>query len=90
MSHDPESSLPEAEKLTDVLDRASEVEMRTTSLAIDNTRRNAKPQQQPLADGTYEVTDCEECGNEIGIERLRVAIKNKYCIHCATKMERRR
>ena len=31
MSHDPDSSLPEAEKLTDVSDRASDIEQRATA-----------------------------------------------------------
>jgi RNA polymerase-binding transcription factor DksA len=90
MSHDPESTLPETEKFTDVLDRASDNEMKTTGFAVQQARKAAIPQQVPRADGTFEVTDCETCGNEIPYQRLLVAVKNKHCIHCATRQERRR
>lgn len=90
MSHDPESSLPEAEKFTDVSDRASDIEQRATAQAIYDARKNVRPQQSPRADGSFAVTDCDECGLEIGGARLAVAIKNRLCIHCATEMERRK
>ena len=90
MSHDPDSSLPEAEKLTDVSDRASDIEQRNTAQAIYDARKNTKPQQMPRADGSFAITDCDECGLEIGEARLAVAIKNRLCIHCAADLERRR
>lgn len=90
MSHDPESTLLENEKLPDVLDRASEIEMKTVGLAIQEARKRAIPQQKPDADGNFEIVDCVDCGEDIGYQRLKVAIKNKFCIYCATKQEQRR
>jgi RNA polymerase-binding transcription factor DksA len=77
-------------QLSDILDRASAIEMEATENAISDVRRHCKPQQLPRADGTYEFVDCEGCGLEIGEGRLKVAIRNLYCIHCAERMERRR
>lgn len=76
------------ERVTDESDRATQIEMETTQDAIEHNRRLCLPQQSPREDGTYAVTDCIGCGEEIGEERLRVAIKNLYCIVCIEKMER--
>ena len=90
MEHDPESTLPQSEQISDTIDRASDIEQRATAQAIYDTQRRCKPQQLPRDDGTYEVTDCDECGNEIPYGRLRVAIMNRLCVYCAEILERTR
>lgn len=79
----------ELEKYTDPLDIASRNEAIATEDALREQRKLAVPQQQPDARGKYKVTDCVECGEEIGEKRLKVATKNLLCIECATAQERR-
>ena len=79
----------ENERLTDVLDKASAAELHNTSGLIKDIQGRCRPQQLPLDDGSYAVTECEECGEEIGEQRLRVAIKNLWCVVCATTHEKR-
>lgn len=90
MQHDPESTLPEAEKFSDPYDRASDIEQRANAHAVYQVQQRSAPQQQPRADGSYAVTDCDGCGDEIGEKRLQVAIRNRLCIYCATAEEKRR
>lgn len=73
---------------SDELDRAATLSMETTSNAVAEIQQKCKQTQSPRADGTYEIEDCEDCSNEIGEGRLRAAIKNTLCIHCATRRER--
>ena len=79
----------ELEKFTDPLDIASRNEAIATEDALREQRKLAVPQQQPDAQGNYKVTECVECGEEIGEKRLKVAIKNLFCIDCATAKERK-
>lgn len=79
----------EQEKLTDESDRATRIEQEFTEDSIAEARRKAVPDQMPLPDGSYEVVDCDDCGEPIGEKRLQVAIKNRICIDCATNRERR-
>lgn len=90
MSHDPEVTLPEAEKFTDPSDRASDTEDRAREQAVYDARRKSKRTQEPDDQGQYLIVDCVECGEEIGEGRLRVSIKNTLCICCAEVSERRR
>lgn len=75
------------EKYSDPLDVASRNEMYATNEAIREQRLKCKPQQEPDADGNYLVHECLECGEDIGEERLKVAIKNLLCWDCATAQE---
>lgn len=79
----------EAERVSDESDRASNLEEMARKDALDRATRAVEQQQRPRADGTYEVTECEECGEDIGAERLRLASRNLMCWHCATEMERK-
>lgn len=74
--------------LADFLDRASAIEMESTERAIQHVQSQCKQRQTPRPDGSYEYEDCEDCGGEIGEARLKVAINNHLCIHCATVRER--
>lgn len=72
----------------DVIDQASSLEHAATQQAIYQVQRACKPVQTMRPNGTFEFEDCEDCGNEIGLERLKVAIQNQLCVHCATVRER--
>jgi len=89
VSHDPESDIPEAERITDVNDQASEIEQRSLAYYLHTARLKSKRQQEPNQAGVYDLTDCEVCGSEIGAQRLQVSILNLLCIECATALERR-
>lgn len=83
-------TLPEREKFTDLFDRASQSEQEALDDARAAHARRMKRDQEPDANGVYAVTECVECGEDIGEGRLTHAIKNTVCIHCQTRAERRR
>lgn len=74
--------------LPDILDRASAIEMEANERAVHEAQAKCKQVRLPRADGTYEDTSCEECGDEIEEQRLRLAPKNNLCIYCARAAER--
>lgn len=78
----------ETERLTDVSDQASAREAEELMIARQEHARAMRRQQEPNADGTWPTEECDICGEEIGEARLKVAIKNRWCIHCATLQER--
>ena len=80
----------EQEKYSDPLDVASRNESIATDDAVREQRKLAVPQQIPDEHGHFAVTECLACGEHIGEQRLRVAIKNTLCIYCATEQERRK
>lgn len=87
---DENSQRAERERLTDVSDRATQVEQETFDAAMGDVRRRLQQDQSPRYDGTYAVEDCDDCGNPIGEGRLRLAPRNLICVHCATAREKRR
>lgn len=78
------------EKYSDPLDVASRNESIATEDAVREQRKLVVPHQIPDAAGNFKVMECVECGGEIGVQRLMVAIKNTLCIYCATEQERRK
>jgi RNA polymerase-binding transcription factor DksA len=78
------------EHFSDPLDVASRDEIISTENAVREQRKLAVPQQIPDAAGNFKITECVACGEDIGSDRLRVAIKNLYCIVCATAQEKGR
>lgn len=78
------------DRLTDLIDIASAAETRTRADALNSIRSKCKPQQLPRKDGSYEITECDECGNEIGLGRLKVAAQNLLCVYCASDKEKRK
>lgn len=79
----------EHEHHPDPIDRASDLELATTENAIRVVQARNVQKQNPGADGEYPEPDCIECGNEIGIGRLRVAANNVMCLFCASIAEKR-
>ena len=80
----------EQEKYSDPLDVASRNESIATDDAVREQRKLAVPQQFPDEHGHFAVTECLACGEHIGEQRLKVAIKNTLCVECAAAQERKR
>lgn len=78
------------EDMADEHDRASRLELLEMEQRLLTARKSARRTQEPDEHGAYLTLDCVQCGSEIGIDRLKVAIKNTLCIDCATWNERRR
>lgn len=76
------------EHFSDPLDVASRNESIATEDALREQRKLAVPQQIPDAAGNFKITECVACGEDIGDQRLRVAIKNLLCVFCATEEEK--
>lgn len=82
-------TIDEEEKYADESDRATALEMQATQAALQEIRNQAQQKQKPGRNGKYKIKDCEECGNEIGLARLKVAINNTVCVECQTAKEKR-
>lgn len=77
------------EKTADVSDLATQVEQEHVQLQLLAHAKKMQRDQEPDANGVFSFPCCDYCGVEIGEGRLRAAIRNKLCIYCATKAERR-
>ena len=81
--------LKSEESLADPLDRASFESKRSTTLRIrDRERMLIKKIRKSLEDienGDYGI--CEDCGEDISIERLKARPVTSFCIRCKTKRE---
>jgi RNA polymerase-binding transcription factor DksA len=77
------------DKITDPSDLATQREQENLDISLKEHARAMRRSQELREDGTYEIEECLECGNEIGLGRLMHAIKNTLCIHCATAAEKR-
>ncbi|MBG0776695.1 MAG: RNA polymerase-binding protein DksA [Desulfovibrionaceae bacterium] len=77
------------EVFADPADRATAESDRSFTLRIrDRERRLIKKIQDALGrleDGTYGI--CEECGEDIGVPRLKARPVTKLCINCKSKQE---
>ncbi len=80
----------EQEKYSDPLDVASRNESIATDDAVREQRKLAVPQQFPDEHGHFAGTECLACGEHIGEQRLKVAIKNLLCVECASAQERKK
>ena len=77
------------ENSSDLIDIANDLAMKLTDAAIGDSRRKVKQDQIPDSQGNFKVLECIECELDIGIERLKVAPRNYYCVFCASSMERK-
>ena len=77
------------EVFADPADRATAESDRAFTLRIrDRERRLIRKIQsalQRIDDGTYGI--CEECGEEIGVARLKARPVTRLCINCKAKQE---
>jgi DnaK suppressor protein len=84
-----EELLDSQENLADPLDRVSVESERIWTLRIrDRESMLIKKIRQSLEDiETGEYGICEDCGEDISIERLKARPVTSFCIHCKTKRE---
>ena len=84
-----EGLLESQQDLADPLDRASaESDTRTALRIRDRESKLIKKIRKSLADienGDYGI--CEDCGEDISIERLKARPVTSFCIRCKTKRE---
>lgn len=77
------------ESFADPADRASAESDRSFTLRLrDRERRLIRKIQdaiQRIEDGTFGI--CEECGEEIGIDRLKARPVTTLCINCKSRQE---
>ena len=77
------------EVFADPADRATAESDRSFTLRIrDRERRLIRKIQaalQRIEDGSYGI--CEDCGEEIGVPRLKARPVTKLCINCKSKQE---
>ncbi len=77
------------ELFADPADRASAESDRSFTLRIrDRERRLIRKIQaaiQRIEDGSF--GDCEECGEDIGVPRLKARPVTKLCINCKSRQE---
>ena len=69
----------------DEVDRANDLAERATADSIYQTRRKAAPEQHQNEDGSWPVTECDECG--LDIEPGRIAIGKIRCFTCQSALE---
>lgn len=70
----------------DPLAYASHLEERERQAAIAVHRANSKPEQEPNEYGEFEITECVDCGEDIG--EFRVSLGKVRCITCQELKER--
>ncbi len=75
------------EKSCDEIDRANALAEIHNIKSVKAAMRDARPQQVPNADGTYTITRCKECDDEIPLERLKLG--RILCVICQTDLEQR-
>lgn len=79
--------LEEAERHSDPLDQATDLTIALVDAARDENARRLKPEQEQNADGTWPVTECRDCGEDLG---QRAALGKVRCTDCQTETERKR
>lgn len=75
------------EACADILDQASNVTLASTANQIAHYSYLAAPEQIQNEDGTWPVTECTSCGNDIEVGR--VALGRVRCLRCQEILERK-
>ena len=76
------------EACADILDQASNVTLASTANQIAHLSYLAAPEQVRNEDGTWPVTECVDCGDEIEEGRLELA--KIRCKRCQEILEKKR
>ena len=76
------------EACADILDQASNVTLASTANQIAHLSHLAAPEQIQNEDGTWPVTECVDCGEEIEEGRLELA--KIRCKRCQEILEKKR
>lgn len=69
----------------DEVDRANDLAERATADSIYQVRRKAVQEQVQNPDGSWPVTECDECG--LDIEPGRIAMGKIRCYACQSGLE---
>ena len=84
-----EGLLKSEESPADPLDRASLESNRSTTLRIRDKEsmliKKIRKSLEDIENGDYGI--CEDCGEDISIERLKARPVTSFCIRCKTKRE---
>ena len=76
------------EACADILDQASNVTLASTANQIAHLSNLAAPEQVQNEDGTWPVTECTSCGNDI--EEGRLNLGKVRCLRCQETLEKKR
>ena len=76
------------EACADILDQASNVTLASTANQIAHLSYLAAPEQVQNEDGTWPVTECTSCGNDI--EEGRLNLGKVRCLRCQETLEKKR
>ena len=76
------------EACADILDQASNVTLASTANQIAHLSFLAAPEQVQNEDGTWPVTECTSCGNDI--EEGRLNLGKVRCLRCQETLEKKR
>lgn len=71
---------------SDDIDKANELAQRMNDHAVAQAMAKSKPEQVQNPDGSWPVTECDDCG--IDIEPGRVALGKIRCITCQEALEK--
>ena len=76
------------EACADVLDAAANLTLASTTNQIAHYSYLAAPEQVRNEDGTWPVTECTSCGNDI--EEGRLNLGKVRCLRCQETLEKKR
>lgn len=71
----------------DPLDQASQLTQRLNDASVTEARHLSAPEQVQNQDGTWPVTECVDCGSDLG---ERASLARVRCIHCQERVEKKR
>jgi len=76
------------ENHADDIDAANGLMQMGIDIAIENARKNIPPPLSEEEKRKIIYRTCEECGNEINIDRVRLH-NARICVDCATEIEQK-
>lgn len=71
---------------SDNIDQANELAQRMNDHAVAEAMAKSKPEQVQNPDGSWPVTECDDCGSDI--EPGRIELGKIRCITCQEALER--
>ena len=76
------------EACADILDAAANLTLASTATQVAHHSYLAAPEQVQNKDGTWPVTECVDCGDEIEVGRLELS--KVRCLRCQEILEKKR
>ena len=76
-----------SEKSADVIDAANDLAFKRNEAMVQAARQRNKPEQKQNEDGSWPITECEDCGD--GLTDLRLQMARVRCVPCQTIREKR-